>query len=103
MQESLEIASQNGMEDVSLHPPRLADANDGDRQSVRATFMRIPKKWMPRYMDQGITLSLESHSGGKFFVFDGLSEFSDFLDELPGLGILADISHLWNDGNGLTT
>lgn len=101
LQESLEIASQNGMEDVSLHPPRLADAGDGDRQLVRATFMRILKKWMPRYVDQGVTLSLESHSGGKVFVFDGLSEFSAFVDEMPGLGVLADISHLWNDGNSV--
>lgn len=101
LQESLEIASENGMEDVSLHPPRLASAGDGDRQSVRATFRRVLKKWMPRYVDQGITLSLESHSGGKFFVFDGLSEFSAFVDEMPGLGVLADLSHLWNDGNGV--
>ena len=101
LQGSLEIASQNGMEDVSLHLPRLADANDGGRQPVRAVFMSILKKWTPRYVDQGITLSLESHSGGKFFVFDGLSEFSAFVNEVPGLGVLADISHLWNDGNGL--
>lgn len=101
LQENLMIASENGMEDVSLHSPRLAGAGDGDRQTVRAAFMRILKRWMPRYDDQGITLSLESHSGGKFFVFDGLSEFSAFVDETPGLGVLGDISHMWNDGNGV--
>lgn len=62
--------------------------------------MRVLNKWMPGHVDQGITLSLESHSGGKFFVFDGLSELSTFVDEMPRLGVLADISHLWNDGNG---
>ena len=101
VQEGLEIASENGMEDVSLHPPRLANAGDGETQTVRSTFKGFLKRWIPRYADHGITLSLESHSGGRFFVFDGLLEFSAFVSEMPGLGVLADISHLWNDGNGV--
>jgi sugar phosphate isomerase/epimerase len=98
LQEGVRIASENGMEDVSLHPPRLAYASDGDRHWVRSTFMSVLKRWLPRYADHGITLSVESHSSGGFFVFDGLSDFSSFVRDVPGLGVLVDISHLWNDG-----
>ena len=99
LQAALEIAHGSGMEDVSLHPPRLVCPDDGERHVVRSIFRDILKRWLPRYAEEGITLSLESHSGGKFFVFDGLSEFSAFISETPGLGALADLSHLWNDGN----
>ena len=96
--DSLEIASRNRMEDVSFHPPRLAYPGD-EAPAVRSLLKQILKRWLPRYADNGITLSLESHSCGQFFVFDGLSEFSRFVSEMPELGVLVDISHLWNDGN----
>lgn len=101
LQEGVRIASENGMEDVSLHPPRLAYDCDGERQSVRSVFLGVLKRWLSRYEDHGITLSLESHSSGGFFVFDGLADFSRFVCDVPGLGVLADISHLWNDGYGI--
>jgi len=101
LQEALDVASENAMEDVSLHPPRLAYADDRERETVRSEFARILKRWVPRYADQGITLSLESHSSCGFFVFDGLLDFSEFVRQIRGLGVLVDISHLWNDGNNV--
>ncbi len=101
LEDGVEIASENGMEDVSLHPPRFAYPGDGQRRSVRSSLLSILKGWAPKYADRGISLSIESHSGGKFFVFEGLPDFSRFVREVPGLGVLVDISHLCNDGHDI--
>jgi sugar phosphate isomerase/epimerase len=98
LREGVSIAYENRMEDVSLHPPRLAYDGDGERASVRSAFSDVLARWLPRYSDHGVSLSVESHVSGEFFVFDGLVDFSDFVGDLPELGVLIDISHLWNDG-----
>jgi len=40
-----------------------------------------------------ISLSLESHDYGKYFLFDGLHEYARFIDKHPDLGVLIDITH----------
>jgi sugar phosphate isomerase/epimerase len=98
LRDGMSIACENRMEDVSLHPPRLACDGDGGRASVRSAFSNVLARWLPRYAERGVSLSVESHVFGVFFVFDGLVDFSEFVGDLPGLGVLIDISHLWNDG-----
>jgi len=48
---------------------------------------------LPIVIKNGISLSLETHVAGDYFLFNGLSEFAAFTDRYPDLGILIDISH----------
>jgi sugar phosphate isomerase/epimerase len=106
--DSLVIARDNGMEDVSVHPPVVANmavtppyvrhhAPTLQRQSQErlATLLHT---WRPRFADHGITLSLETHVTESVFVFSGLPEFARFIAELPGVGVLIDLCHNYYDG-----
>ena len=48
-------------------------------------------------IDYGITLSLETHVSGEYFLFNGLNEFNAFIDNYPEIGVLIDISHNYYD------
>ena len=56
-------------------------------------FNTAVDKWLNILMDNGISLSLETHVAGEWFLFDGLYEYAEFVDKYPDLGVLIDISH----------
>jgi len=97
---SLEIAAKNGMKDVSLHPPCFLDKTITPelRAQSKKVFMSLLKEWLPRFLAQKITFSLETHVTSSVFTFDGIHDFRDFVLELPGLDILIDVSHNYYDG-----
>jgi sugar phosphate isomerase/epimerase len=90
-------------EDVSIHPGLLAnvslnssnlpDKSPEYRSESKECLKRLLVMWLPRFLDQGITLSLETHVTSAYFVFQGISDFQDFVLGVPGLGEFADISH----------
>lgn len=108
LEESLRIAKNLGIEDVSVHPPVLANASlqppylpvdaPERREKSRDQLHSLLKVWIPRFQEQGITLSLESHVTASFFVFSDLPDFRDFVLDLPGLGVLIDVCHNYYDG-----
>jgi sugar phosphate isomerase/epimerase len=108
LEESLSIAKNFGIEDVSVHPPMLANASlqppylpvdvPEHREKSRVQLHTLLKVWIPRFQEQAITLSLESHVTASFFVFTGLPDFRDFVLNLPGLGVLVDVCHNYYDG-----
>ncbi len=69
--EGLEIASKMGAEDVSLHPPVLADYSslpvsdrtEAERRSqvAKERLLAILDEWIGRFGSRGISLSLETH------------------------------------------
>jgi len=108
LSESLAVAASNGMEDVSLHPPfhanvsmrsiQPAAASPDERNAAKRRLHSVLSAWIPRFLDRGITLSLETHVTPSFFVFSGLQDFQDFALSLPELGVLVDVSHNHYDG-----
>ncbi|MBI4268162.1 MAG: sugar phosphate isomerase/epimerase [Chloroflexi bacterium] len=108
LSESLDIAAATGVEDVSLHPPVLADLSqlpllNEDKSSKRSMKIKerlstVLSSWLPRFQDNGITLSLETHVTPRVFAFSGIQDFHDFVLSLPGLGVLIDVSHNYYDG-----
>jgi len=86
-----------------MHPPLLAevgrlsllDENEASRRSVIAKerLGALIKVWLPRFQNSGITLSLETNVTPRVFAFAGIHDFRDFALSLPGLGVLADVSH----------
>ena len=83
-----DIALRNNMHDFSLHPPGAEE-----KDVCRSLLRRAIDKWLPIAIRNGISLSLETHVQGKYFLFNGLHEFTAFTDAFPELGILIDISH----------
>jgi len=108
LKDNLRIATSIGVEDVSLHPPVLANVsltppivpNDSPeyREQTREKYYKFLSTWIPRFLDFGITLSIESHVTSRFFVFTGITDYRNFILDLPGLGGLIDISHNCYDG-----
>lgn len=96
LEQGLSLAVLHSMEDVSLHPPEVTGG--AGREESRQLLSELFERWLPRYMQQGVTLSLESHSDPRFFVFEGLSDYARFINSLPGLGVLMDMSHCYFDG-----
>jgi sugar phosphate isomerase/epimerase len=104
----LPVAVTLGVEDFSLHPPVLAnvsltppiipDDTPEDREQTRERFGEFLRTWVPRFLDYGITFSIESHVTSRFFVFTGITDYRDFILDIPGLGGLIDISHNCYDG-----
>lgn len=108
LRDYLRIADFLGVEDVSLHPPILANVsltppiipNDSPeyREQTRERFGKLLNTWVPRFLDSDITVSIESHVTSRFFVFTGITDYKDFILDIPGLGGLIDISHNCYDG-----
>lgn len=93
-----EIALRNNMHDFSLHPPDIYGITAEEKNVCHSLFRRAIDKWLPIAIRSGISLSLETHVSGRYFLFDGLQEFVDFASEYPKLGVLIDISHNYFDG-----
>jgi sugar phosphate isomerase/epimerase len=108
LSEGLDIGVAIGAEDVSFHPPLVADVDrlplrKKDQSSsrcaeARARLRSLLDVWLPRFEARGITLSLETHFTPAVFVFDGISDFRDFCASLPSIGVLVDVSHNYHDG-----
>ena len=96
LKNSLEIASIYQMEDVSFHPPLIKV--EQERRSTRERLYDHVSKWVPKFFEKDITLSMETHINGCYFVFNGFSDYVDFISSIPGLGVLIDVSHNFNDG-----
>ncbi len=108
----LRIAVRSRAEDVSLHPPLLAnvalhapdhryDAPDYREQS-KERLRSVLDKWLPRFLHEGISLSMETHVTSSVFVFEGMRDFLEFVLTFPGLGVLVDVSHNHYDGYDIT-
>lgn len=100
LSESLELAGQHFMEDVSFHPPGFVPETD-DRLLCLELLDSLTSRWLPQFEQKGITLSLESHSKGEYFAFDGFGHYLQFLEKHLGLGALIDISHCHYDGEDI--
>lgn len=96
LKNSLEIASIYQMEDVSFHPPLIKV--EKERSSTRKRLYDLVSKWAPKFFEKDITLSIETHISGCYFVFNGFTDYVDFVSSIPGLGVLIDVSHNFNDG-----
>jgi sugar phosphate isomerase/epimerase len=106
--ESLHIARIFGAEDVSMHPPMLANIpltppylptdSPNHREQSKERFHTLLGTWLPRFQEHGITLSLETHVTSSYFLFTGLQDFRDFSFSIPGLGVLIDVAHNYYDG-----
>jgi len=94
----LSCAVNNGVEDVSLHPPITWHKDHHRRDEFQAIFSRIIETWLPKFENEGITLSVEGHVGGNVFLHNSLEKFVEFIKQYPQLGALIDISHNFNDG-----
>ena len=86
------------MEDVSLHPPIAWHKDHNRRDEFQIKFSRIIETWLPRFENEGISLSVEGHVGGNVFLHSSLEKFAEFITQYPKLGALIDISHNFNDG-----
>jgi len=81
-----------------LHPPDIYGITAEEKEVCRSLLRRAIEKWLPIATQNGISLSLETHVSGKYFLFDGLQEYVDFISDYPNLGVLIDISHNFYDG-----
>jgi len=93
-----EIATKNNMHDISLHPPGIYGMSADERNSVYELFHKRIDKWLSIALKSTFSLSLETHVSGKYFLFDGLSDYVKFIDHYPNLGVLIDVSHNYYDG-----
>ena len=93
-----ETAKRNNMHDISLHPPDIYEISPAEKSLCYELFRRAIDKWLGIALKNGISLSLETHVTGKYFLFSGLAEYTDFIGEYPELGVLIDISHNFHDG-----
>ena len=90
---AFEIARKHKMQDISVHPPGAYNLTTMERDLTLKLLSRAVDKWLKLLMDNGISLSLETHVAGEWFVFSGLYEYGEFVDKYPELGVLIDISH----------
>ena len=97
IEQSLNIAESYGMEDVSFHPPFIYE-NIDKRHLSKDYLKKIITKWLPKYKNHGISLSLETHVSPEYFIFKNLDDFAEFASSYPDLGVLIDVSHNFYDG-----
>jgi len=95
--EALDISAECGAEDVSFHPPIISDGTEIIRDKSKSYLSRLIESWIPKFIDKNITLSLETHVTSKYFVFKGLRDYSQFVSNFEGLGVLIDVSHNFYD------
>ena len=93
-----EIAIKNGMHDISIHPPDCYNLSSDEREACLAFFHQAVERWLCVALQSNLTLSLETHVTGKYFLFDGLEAYLAFVAQHPNLGVLVDVSHNYHDG-----
>ena len=96
--QGFEIAMKNNMHDISLHPPDIYGISLDEKKLCLQLFHKTIDKWLDVALKSNITLSLETHVSGNYFLLDGLSEYLKFIDDYPQLGVLIDVSHNFYDG-----
>ena len=97
LRDGFDIALQNNMHDISIHPPYVHGLSPEERRRCLALFGEAIVPWTQTAKEKGITFSLETHVSGEYFLFNGLEEFTAFTDQHADLGILIDISHNFYD------
>ena len=92
IENALKLAVKYNMHDVSIHPPDAA-LTAIEKNLTLEYLKKLVDKWLNKFIKCGISLSLETHVAGEWFLFDGLYEYVNFVDIFPDLGVLIDISH----------
>ena len=92
-----EIALKHNMHDISIHPPYTHEMPLPQKELCLDSLHNSIDKWLRVFSKSNISLSLESHCSGKYFLFDGLREYASFAAMHPELGVLIDISHNYYD------
>ena len=87
------IALEYNMHDVSIHPPYIYKLTAEEKSIALDYLDKSIDKWIKKLSSKGISLSLETHVTGEWFLFDGLHEYVKFINNHPALGVLIDISH----------
>jgi len=98
LEKAIETAAKHNMHDISIHPPNIYELPLAKIKTCYELFRKIIEKWLAVTIKNGISLTLETHVSGKYFLFDGLENFIKFTDSYPELGILIDVSHNYYDG-----
>ena len=93
IKKGFEIAVKHSMHDVSIHPPFIYQLTITEKNLTLEHFKKTVDKWLNVFMKHDVSLSLETHVAGEWFLFDGLNDFVKFIDIFPCLGVLIDISH----------
>ncbi|MCL2406802.1 MAG: sugar phosphate isomerase/epimerase [Defluviitaleaceae bacterium] len=96
--QNLEVALRSDMHDISIHPPNIMGLSPDEKKHCLELFHRAVTKWLGIALKSNLSLSLETHVTGKYFLFDGLGEYVRFIENYPDLGVLIDISHNYYDG-----
>jgi len=99
LEKMFEIALKHNMHDISLHPPvdNLHGFNPDEKKVCEEWLDKVIAKWVKEAMRSNISLSLETHVTGEFFLFGGLYEYAKFIDRHPDLGVLIEITHNYYD------
>jgi len=97
LENAFKAAVKHKMHDISIHPPVAPIEAKGfspdERKTSEEYFDKTITAWEKEALRSNISLSLESHDYGKYFLFDGLHEYARFIDRHPDLGVLIDITH----------
>jgi sugar phosphate isomerase/epimerase len=93
MENAFEIAKRHNMHDISIHPPYIHNLSAADKALSLQLLGEFVEKWLHKLLESNISLSLETHVTGEYFLFSGLREFVAFTDQYPELGVLIDVSH----------
>ena len=97
LESAFKVAIKHKMHDISLHPPtapiEVKGFSSDERKISEEYFDKVITTWIKEALRSNISLSLESHDYGKYFLFDGLYEYARFIDKHPDLGVLIDITH----------
>ena len=100
LENAFKAAIKHKMHDISIHPPVDAEGFTPDKRKITEEYFdKTIAKWEKEALRSNISLSLESHDYGKYFLFDGLHEYARFIDRHPHLGVLIDITHNYYSNN----
>jgi len=97
LESAFKVAVKNNFHDISIHPLIIYGFTAAEKDISLKLFHKAISKWEKESLKSNISLSLESHDYGKYFLFDGLHEYAEFIDQHPDLGVLIDISHNYFD------
>ena len=98
LESAFKTAIKHKMHDISIHPPVEVNGFTPDkRKTSEEYFDKTIAIWEKEALRSNISLSLESHDYGEYFLFDGLHEYVRFINRHPDLGVLIDISHNYYD------
>ncbi|MCL2321723.1 MAG: sugar phosphate isomerase/epimerase [Oscillospiraceae bacterium] len=98
LKESFDVAINHNMHDISIHPPYTYGLSLAEKKLCLYFFNEAINKWVKIALQHNISFSLETHVTGEFFLFNGLNQYVQFIDNHSNLGILIDISHNYFDG-----